>query len=99
MSWTRPSLLRGSGLTTGQSTKTLTATQLRRKGREKKQKTKKRKKKTNRQNPRTDGKSKPIQIKSHKEAYTYTLTIGERGKKYIQKKKEESNQINKQISQ
>ena len=26
-----------------------------------------------RQNPRTDGKSKPIQTMSHKEAYTYTL--------------------------
>ena len=32
------------------------------------------KKKTDRQNPRTNGKSKAIQTKSHKEAYTYTLT-------------------------
>ena len=48
------------------------------------------------QNPRTNGKSKAIQTKSHKEAYTYTLTKREKGKKiylYL-KKKEESNQIN-----
>ena len=32
------------------------------------------KEKTDRQNPRTNGKSKAIQTKSHKEAYTYTLT-------------------------
>ena len=59
------------------------------------------KKQTDRRNPRTNGKSKTIQTKSHKEAYTYTLTKGEKGKKiyiYI-KKKEESNQINKQIYQ
>ena len=35
------------------------------------------------QNPRTNGKSKAIQTKSHKEAYTYTLTKREQGKKYI----------------
>ena len=29
-----------------------------------------------RQNPRTNGKSKAIPTKSHKEAYTYTLTKG-----------------------
>lgn len=29
-------------------------------------------KKMDRQNPRTDGKSKAIQTKSHTEAYTYT---------------------------
>ena len=54
-----------------------------------------------RENPRTNGKSKPIQTKSHKEAYTYTLTKREKGKKnYIHiLKKEESNQINKQIYQ
>ena len=46
-----------------------------------------------RQNPRTNGKSKAIQTKSHKEAYTYTLTKREKGKK------NESNQINKQIYQ
>ena len=40
--------------------------------RKKKQKTKK--KKTDRENPRKNGKSKAIQTKSHKEAYTYTLT-------------------------
>ena len=40
-------------------------------------------KKTDRQNPRTNDKSKAIQTKSHTEAYTYTLTKGEKGKKYI----------------
>ena len=35
------------------------------------------------QNPRTNGKSKAIQTKSHKEAYTYTLTKREQGKIYI----------------
>ena len=35
---------------------------------------KKKKKKTDRQNHRTNGKSKTIQTKSHTEAYTYTLT-------------------------
>ena len=62
------------------------------------------KEKTDRHNPRTNGKSKTIQTKSHKEAYTYTLTEREKGKKYISiyiflKKEEESNQINKQIYQ
>ena len=43
-----------------------------------------------RQNPGINGKSKPIQTKSHKEGYTYTLTKGEnRKKKYVYKKKEE----------
>ena len=37
-------------------------------------------KKTDRQNPRTNGKSKVIETKSHKEAYTCTLTKGEKGK-------------------
>ena len=36
-----------------------------------------------RQNLRTNGKSKAIQTKSHKEAYTYTVTKREKGKKYI----------------
>ena len=36
-----------------------------------------------RQNPRTNGKSKAIWTKSHKESYTYTLTKREKGKKYI----------------
>ena len=43
-----------------------------------------------RQNPRTNGKSKAIQTKSHKEAYIYTLTKREKGKKiylYIKKKR------------
>ena len=35
--------------------------------------------KTDRQNPRTNGKSKAIQTKSHTEAYTYTLTKREKG--------------------
>ena len=33
-----------------------------------------------RHNPRTNCKSKAIQTKSHKEAYTYTLTKEEKGK-------------------
>ena len=36
-----------------------------------------------RQNPRTNGKSKVIQTESHKEAYTYTLTKSEKEKIYI----------------
>ena len=45
-------------------------------------------KKTDRQDPKTNGKSKAIQTKSHKEAYTYTLTKREKGKTiYIYKKK------------
>ena len=36
-----------------------------------------------RQNPRTNGKSKAIQAKSHKGAYTYTLTKREKGNIYI----------------
>ena len=47
--------------------------------------TKKRKKIkiTDRQYPRTNGKSKAIQTKSHKEAYTYTPTKREKGRIYI----------------
>ena len=41
------------------------------------------KKKMDRQNPRTNGKSTAIQTTSHTEAYTYTLTKREKGKKYI----------------
>ena len=55
-----------------------------------------------RQNLRTNGKSKAIQTKSLKEAYIYTLTKREKGEKiciYIKKKREESNQINKEIYQ
>ena len=37
-------------------------------------------KKKDSQNPRTNGKSKAIQTKSYKEAYTYTLTKREKGK-------------------
>ena len=39
--------------------------------------------KMDRQNPRTNGKSKAIQTKSHKEAYTYTVTKRENGKIYL----------------
>ena len=40
-----------------------------------------------REKPGTNGKSKAVQIKSHKEAYTYTLTKREKGKNmYIKKK-------------
>ena len=35
------------------------------------------------QNPRTNGKSKTIQTKSRKEAYTYTLTKREKRNIYI----------------
>ena len=38
-------------------------------------------KKMDRQNPRTNGKSKAIQTKSHTEAYIYTLRKREKGKK------------------
>ena len=57
-------------------------------------------KKKDRQNPKTHGKSKAMQTKSHKEAYRYTLTKTVKGNIYIYvfKKKEESNQINKQIT-
>ena len=48
-----------------------------------KKQNKKTKQKKDRQNPRTNGKSKAIQTKSQNEAYTYTLTKGEKGKKYI----------------
>ena len=41
----------------------------------------KKKEKNDRQNPRTNGKNKAIQTKSHKEAYRYTLTKREKGKK------------------
>ena len=43
----------------------------------------KKKKTTDRQNPRTNGKSKATQTKSHKEAYTYTLRKREKENKYI----------------
>ena len=66
----------------------------------------KKKKKTNkktppdRQNPRINDKSKAIQTKIKKEAYTYTYQKRKRKKKSIcRNKKEESNQINKQICQ
>ena len=63
-------------------------------------KKKKQTKKTDPQTPRINGKSKAIHTKSHKEAYTYTLTKREKRKRksiYRKEKKEESNQINKQI--
>ena len=46
-------------------------------------KTKQNKTKTDRQNSRTNGKSKAIQAKSHKDAYPYILTKTEKGKIYI----------------
>ena len=55
-----------------------------------------------RQNPRTNGKSKAIQTNSYKEAYAYTLTKREKGNIYVYLyilKKDESNQINKQMYQ
>ena len=57
------------------------------------------KKKTDRQNPGQMVKTNLYRQKSHKEAYKYTLTKREKGKKYIYKKKEDSNKINKQIYQ
>ena len=53
-----------------------------------------------RQNPRTIGKSKAIQTKSPKEAYTYTLTKSEKGKKntylyFKKKRKRATKSINK----
>ena len=55
-------------------------------------------KKMDRQNPRTSGKSKAVQTKSHKEVYTYTLKQTRRRENiyiYILKKRE--NKTNKQI--
>ena len=46
-------------------------------------KKKKEKQITGRQDLRSNGKNKAIQRKSHKEAYTYTLTKREKVKKYI----------------
>ena len=51
-----------------------------------------------RQNRRTNGKSKPIQTKSSKEAYTYTLTKREKGNKKVYiyiKKKRATKSVNK----
>ena len=52
-----------------------------------------------RQKPKTNGKSKAIQTKSHKEAYIYTVTKREKGKNiflYIKKKgKRATKSINK----
>ena len=45
------------------------------------------KKKTDSQNPGTNGKSKALQTKSHKEAYTYTLTKREKGKNIYKRKR------------
>ena len=60
----------------------------------------KQKKTKSRQNPRTNGKSQPIQTKSHKEAYTYTFTKREKGKNiYILNKKGREKPNDKQIHQ
>ena len=55
-------------------------------------------KETDQQNPRKNGEGKPIQTKSHKEAYTYALTISEKGGRkyiYIYKRKTASKLIKK----
>ena len=52
-------------------------------------------KKKDRQSPRTNGKSKPIQTKSHKEAYTYTHKKRKRKNIYIYKRKRATKPINK----
>ena len=92
----QPSHLEVPGPTPCWSTKTLPATQLRRKGREKqKHKLENKTNKMNRQNHRRNFKSKLIKRESHKEAYTYTLTKREKGKKYIymlKKGREQPNQ-------
>ena len=61
--------------------------------------------KMDRQNPRTVGKSSAIQTKSHKEAYTYTITKREKGKIYIylcikffKKRKRATKSVNKSTS-
>ena len=63
----------------------------------------KKQKKPDRQKPRTVGKSKSIQTKPLKEAYTYTLTNRDKEEIYIYiyifLKKEESTQVNKQTYQ
>ena len=41
--------------------------------------------KTNRQDPKTNSESKPLQTISHKEAYTYTLTKREKGERNFKK--------------
>ena len=52
-----------------------------------------------RQNPRTNGKSKAIQTKSPREAYPYKFTKGGKGKKknyiYTYKRKRATKSINK----
>ena len=59
--------------------------------------------KKDRQNPRTNGKSRAIQTKSQKGAYTYSTHKKKKRKKnlYIKEKnkKEESNQVSKEIYQ
>ena len=56
-------------------------------------------KKMDRQNPRTNGKNKALQTKSHKEASTYTLTKREKGKKlYIYIKKKRKKRATKSIN-
>ena len=49
-----------------------------------------------RQNRRTNGKSKAIQTKSHKEVYTYTLTKRKKGNKiyFFKKRKRATKSIN-----
>ena len=96
VSVTQPSHLKGSGPTPGQSTKTLPATRLRRKGREKKQ--------TNKQKrtDRTLGQMVKANLYRQNLTKKHTHTHSQKEKKeekiyiYI---KEESNQTNKQLHQ
>ena len=55
---------------------------------------KKKKKETNRENPRTNGKSKPIQTKSHKEAHIYTQKEKKEKNIYIYKINRATKSIN-----
>ena len=48
------------------------------------------KKETNRQYPRTNGKSKTKEIKSHKETHTHTLTKRKKKKKEREKENEQT---------
>ena len=53
------------------------------------------KKETNRQYPRTNGKSKTKEIKSHKETHTHTLTKRKKKKNQNKKRKRATKSINK----
>ena len=97
--------LRGSGMTLGQSTKTLTATLLRRKGRKKtkqnKTKTPPKKTKTEKRKCRTLGKMVKANLyrQNHTKKHIHTHSQEEKNEKKYIYIKEESNQTNKQIHQ